>query len=256
MAVNPPIEQLIDIGERSERKLFISISGEGSPSVVLISGMGDTSEVWKKVQPRVARFTRVCSFDQPGLGQSDPGPIPATCESLTDDLRRLLMAAALPPPYILVAHSWMGLNARWHASRFPEEVAGLVLIDTVEESRYESFEAVLPAERMQRIWNSVRDPSRNPNHIDRIASMAQVRAARRELEIPVIVLTRAPTPTAVPPTEDDLIDQVEISIQSNLLALSTHSLQRFSKYPDHSIPSREPRLVVDAVRELVEQIRS
>lgn len=166
------------------RRLSGLLSGEGQVTVVLEAGLGGTIEDWARVQPEVAKFARVFSYDRAGLGQSEKAPTPRTCEDFTADLRGLLQAAGLKPPYILVAHSWSGLNARWHASRYPQEIAGMILVDAAHEDRYEHFEKVLPAERIQRMWDFVRDPSRNDEGIDRVASMEQVRQSRGLFHFP------------------------------------------------------------------------
>jgi pimeloyl-ACP methyl ester carboxylesterase len=122
------------------RHLYGYLSGEGEPTVILDAGLGGTSEDWSKIQPEVAKFSKVISYDRAGLGHSDKASIPRTCEDIISDLRNLLMAADLPSPYILVAHSWSGINARWYANQYPEEIAGMILIDAVHENKYEQFE--------------------------------------------------------------------------------------------------------------------
>ena len=159
---------LVDIGGRS---LYLQCSGEGSPTVILESGLDGRGDVWSRdnlrpagertmVQPGVARFTRVCAYDRPGtLGEvnpdldpggpefypsrSDPVPQPRTTRDLMDDLHSLLGAADIPGPYVLAAHSAGGLVARLYASTYPDEVAGMVLIDTTNENVWRDFETVL-----------------------------------------------------------------------------------------------------------------
>lgn len=122
------IDALID-----GRHLYGYQSGEGEPVVILDAGLGDHTQVWQNIRPEVARFTKVLSYDRGGIGQSDKAPIPRTCKGMVEDLRQLLQAADLRPPYILVAHSWSGINARWYASHYPHELAGMVLLDPVHD---------------------------------------------------------------------------------------------------------------------------
>lgn len=124
----PPLGQRIEVGGR---RLHLCSTGEGSPTVVLDSGLPGTCLSWWHVQPEVAKFARVVSYDRAGLGWSDPGPEPRTTERIVAELRELLAAANLPGPYVLVGHSFSGFTARLFAARYPDEVAGLVLVDPI-----------------------------------------------------------------------------------------------------------------------------
>ena len=114
--------------------LHLTSGGEGGPTVVLDAGLGQGGLVWGAVQPEVAKFARVVAYDRSGYAWSDPGPVPRSAGVLAEELRDLLGNAGLPGPYVLVAHSMSGLTARLFADRYPEEVAGIVLLDTVHES--------------------------------------------------------------------------------------------------------------------------
>ena len=125
-------------------KLNIDCTGQGSPTVVLDSGMGVPAMGWMKVQPEVAKFTRVCSYDRAGYGWSDPGPEPRTSLQIVKDLKALLDAAGERPPYILVGHSFGGYNVRVFASQYRDLVAGVVLVDASHEDEEDRINAVLP----------------------------------------------------------------------------------------------------------------
>jgi pimeloyl-ACP methyl ester carboxylesterase len=115
------------------RRLNLQIMGEGGPTVVLAAGFLGVTLDWGRVQPFAARFARTVSFDTAGLGFSDPGPLPRTTDAIVDDLRAGLRAAGFEPPYVLVGHSAGGLRLRRYAERFPEDAAGLVLVDSVTD---------------------------------------------------------------------------------------------------------------------------
>src|SRR5947209_11783037 len=132
----PPPGKLVDIGGY---RLHIHCTGTGSPTVILDAGLGETSLDWSKVQPGVARFTRVCSYDRAGYGWSESGPGPRTSQQIVKELHLLLVHAQISGPYILVGHSLGGLNMRLYAYRYPGEVAGMVLLDATSEHQFAPF---------------------------------------------------------------------------------------------------------------------
>jgi pimeloyl-ACP methyl ester carboxylesterase len=126
----PPHGKLVDVGGY---RLHLDCAGRGGPTTVLIAGAGDFSFDWSLVQPGAARFGRVCSYDRAGLAWSDLGPVPRTMRQDAYELHTLLERAGVKPPYVLVGHSIGGLIARVYASRYPREVAGMVLVDSTTE---------------------------------------------------------------------------------------------------------------------------
>lgn len=130
---NPPADsvyarpgRLVDAGGF---RLNLYCMGSGSPTVVFDSGWGDWAPAWSKVQPRVAEWTSVCSYDRAGTGFSDPGPMPRTCERIAKELHTALHRAGFAGPYILVGSAFGGDNVRTFADLYMNEVAGLVLDD-------------------------------------------------------------------------------------------------------------------------------
>lgn len=115
------------------RRLNLYCLGKGSPTVVFESGLDDETAVWALVQPVIATRTQACSYDRAGLGFSDPGERVGTSANVVDDLYRLLAAAAIKPPYVLVGHSFGGMNVRLYADLHPADVAGMVLVDPSDE---------------------------------------------------------------------------------------------------------------------------
>jgi pimeloyl-ACP methyl ester carboxylesterase len=110
-------------------RLHIHCMGEGSPAVVLDAASDGFSADWAWVQGEVARGTRVCAYDRAGMGWSEPGPEPRDAQQVVEELRRLLELAAVPGPYVLAGHSVGGIYALHFTARYPDEVAGLVLVD-------------------------------------------------------------------------------------------------------------------------------
>ncbi|MEP0873541.1 alpha/beta hydrolase [Trichocoleus desertorum AS-A10] len=117
------------------------VMGEGLPTVILDSGAGGTHIDWQLVQPEVAKFTRVLTYDRAGYGWSDFSSEPRTAEQIVRELRQLLREIEIEPPYVLVGMSLGGLFSRLFAYHYPEEVAGMVLVDVAHERMYEETPA-------------------------------------------------------------------------------------------------------------------
>ncbi|UNK16960.1 alpha/beta hydrolase [Paenibacillus sp. N3/727] len=128
-----PTGQIVHIGSN---KLHVNVSGQGSPTVILEAGMGAFSLDWCLVQPEISKFATVISYDRAGFGWSSATHKKSTCKDYVDDLRQALSALNLKPPYVLVGHSYGGLIMRLFAAEYPEEVAGLVLVDSTHENRF------------------------------------------------------------------------------------------------------------------------
>jgi pimeloyl-ACP methyl ester carboxylesterase len=126
----PPPGQMVDVGGY---RLHLQCVGAGSPTVVLDAGLGGTSLDWALVQPVIGQTTRVCAFDRAGMGWSEGGPAPRTPEQNARELHTLLANAGIEGPYVLVGHSLAGKNVRLFAAMYPDQVAGMVLIDARSE---------------------------------------------------------------------------------------------------------------------------
>jgi len=128
----PEEGRLVDIGGY---RLNINCAGQGSPTVILDTGLGVPAIVWNLAQPDISKFTRVCSYDRAGYGWSDPGPMPRTSAQIVKELHTLLHNAGEKPPFVLVGHSFGGFNVRVYNGQYPDEVAGMVLVDASHEDQ-------------------------------------------------------------------------------------------------------------------------
>ena len=114
-------------------KLNIYCTGRGNPTVILESGLEVLAIGWRLVQPEIAKFTRVCSYDRAGYGWSDPGPMPRTSTQIARELHTLLQRGGERPPFVLVGHSFGGTDVRIYNGLYPTEVAGMVLAEVGHE---------------------------------------------------------------------------------------------------------------------------
>lgn len=136
------------------RKLNLYCIGTGSPTVVFEAGQGVPIAVWGYVQPEVAKTVRACSYDRAGIGFSDGTDRASTSANIADDLHRLLVAADIKPPYVLVAHSYGGMPARVFADTYPAEVVGMVLVEPSVEQQADSFRKLDLKHRTVEQWRA------------------------------------------------------------------------------------------------------
>jgi pimeloyl-ACP methyl ester carboxylesterase len=123
----PPPGEMVDVGGYS---LHINCTGQGSPTVILDAGSGLFSAQWVRVQREVSGTTRVCAYDRAGMGWSEMGPDPRDAKQITSELHTLLSKAGIEGPYVLVGHSFGGMYMQTYANRYPDEVAGVALVDS------------------------------------------------------------------------------------------------------------------------------
>lgn len=283
---NPMPGQRVDIGGL---KMHIDCNGEGGPTVILDSGLGDTYISWRKVQPQIAKFVRVCSYDRAGLGYSDSSSRPRTSKDIAEELHALLQATAIAPPYILVGHSMGGFDVRLYASLYRNEVAGMVLVDashpeqekrlppelkTLEGSwmrEAEFMEYTMPFGIPRLLGLCDDDPVARAAECNRhtaregVAEMrafaesaAQTAATAPLGDMPLAVLSHDPEkPSADLPADlAKSTNEAWEKMQEELAHLSTHGTRTIARNSAHYIQLDRPDVVVDAIRNIVEQARA
>lgn len=290
----PAPGRLIDI---DGVRLHLHCSGQGSPVVILEAGTGPAASMaWTEVQPSVAEFTQVCSYDRAGLMWSDRGNAPRDGKQIAADLHALLSAAAVPPPYVLVGHSIGGVYTRVFVDRFPDEVAGLVFVDASHPDQWQRF----PPELVQRARVPARArligpllaqtgvlrvkggvPLRQlppdvastvnaymPRSVPALlaeseaqdASMWQAREADALDSLPLVVLTAGRDPDVFPPGVTSALRArfrpLWIELQEELATLSTNADHRVIENSGHFIQFDAPEAVTKAVTDVVTAVRT
>lgn len=139
-ATYPPLGELVDVDGRQMHLYCIGASNStelvtNMPTVVLESGLGDMLLNWNKVQAEAAKFVRVCAYDRAGFGWSEPADAPIHSPQVADTLHTLLKKAGETGPYLLVGHSVGGIHVRTFAHQYPDEVAGIVLVDSSHDNQ-------------------------------------------------------------------------------------------------------------------------
>jgi pimeloyl-ACP methyl ester carboxylesterase len=282
--IHPPPGKLINI---DGCQIHVQATGHGGPSVVLESGLGGMSSAWGWIQPEMAKFSRVVSYDRGGLGWSGPDIAPKTATLTARRLRSVLLHSEVPPPYVLVGHSMGGLFIRVFAALYPNEIAGIVLLDAVHPDQhlrsvaisthmrtgFRFLEAVplltrLGFVRLAGIFNVWAEglPTRQAAEAKSFLSTfqhlkttrdeslaweticAEVRSTNGLADIPLAVVTAA---KGVLPGHPEL--------QRELTALSSDSVHFTVKGADHVtlVTRREyAMVVVEAIRHVVERAKS
>ena len=271
--------KLIDVGGY---RLHINCTGTGSPTVILDAGLGGRSLDWSLVQPGVATFTRVCSYDRAGYGWSDSGPKPRTSGRIVAELHTLLVKAGIPGPYILVGQSFGGLNVRLYAYTYPQEVAGMVLVDASHEDAFVRFptlqQDLLDGQKQLSMCSGLAPfgvirlfgfldkfilpyPSTVQPQVKALfyqthfcgtwydegaawdESTTQVHAARTQHSLGQLPL--------VVITRGEQVDAAWQTLQKDLASLSPNSTHIIATHSGHDIMFERPDLVIAAIRQVV-----
>jgi pimeloyl-ACP methyl ester carboxylesterase len=254
--------------------LHLWCAGSGEATVILDAGLGGTSAGWGYVQPEVARFTHVCSYDRAGMGYSEPGPSPRTARRLASELAALVDRGRLAGPLVLVGASSGGFNVRVFASDYTDRVAGLVLVDATHEDQAHEipglarFAPLLSStgilrllgfslgHRVETLAPSVQPFARatrfRTTGYDAAAaeimaireSAAEVRSSRKKLAVPVVVVTGARG-----------LDATWRDLQRDQATLSDRGCQVIAEQSGHVVSIDQPEVVVDAIRAIVNVVK-
>jgi len=273
------------------RRVYVSCQGQGSPTVILEAGFGATSQAWSRVQPALARHTRVCAYDRAGYGQSDPGPMPRDGAAIAKDLDEALTAAKIAGPFVMVGHSAGGLYVRLFADRRPTDVVGMVLVDSSVDHQDRQLAMFGPnagslgpnivaaqlcldlAEGRRAEAHDGRT-ARCYDHEGKLSPASLWRAELSELQtlwgatsdelvagrtfydsMPLIVLTAADTYKSVPEPARQAVEARWSQLHQAIAALSVRGVHRIVAGSSHLMMIDRPDAVIDAVDQVIEQAR-
>ena len=260
---DPPPGQMVDVGGY---RLHINCLGNGSPTVVIDIGWGDSSTTWDVVQSEVAKTTRICTYDRAGLGWSEASPQPRMAREFAKELHTLLANAHENGPFVLAGHSMGGYTVLVYAHDYPTEVAGLVLMDaqklptTVSAPPPQtpkpggvSLPSLMARVGLVRLLGgafgaSSVTPRSVQTVLDEAQGMAeggtQAKAVTTLGDLPLIVLSRG---------KDQSADWT--ASQAGFLTLLSESQQLFADKSGHLIQVEQPEAAVDAIVKMVTLIR-
>jgi pimeloyl-ACP methyl ester carboxylesterase len=276
-----PPGKLVDIGGY---RLHLNCMGSGGPTVVLEHGHQGSYFDWSLVQPEIARFTRVCYYDRAGYGWSDPSPRPRIPSVMSGELHSLLQATGEKPPYVLVSHSYGSVNAEMFAHKYPNEVAGLVLVEGVHTYSSPEFRLTdrLQLRAMQflipfglprwRKWCGGTGPQELRGERQAITcrvslyeafyreraafpeSLAELRGITDLGSVPLMVIARDPKLAGEHSHDDHSHDDPGWEqIQQQKLELSKNSELIVATGSGHDVPQVRPDLIIAAAKKLLNQ---
>ena len=242
-----------------EYQIHIKETGKGKPAVIIEAGLGSGYDVYNALQTAISPLTKVVSYDRPGLGESGKSPNPRTLPNYVNELRLLLQKENINAPYILVGHSLGGLIMRYYAYKYPNEVAGIVLIDCIPEGWLNYLMSTHSKEEIDKL-NRVIDPELN--HSEGVVkeewqefknNCELIKGIQLLKHIPIRVITAiqyGEDQKALGYHPEDM--QIWAQMQANFMSTSTNAKQIITDKSGHSVQLTEPELIIDAIKELVE----
>jgi pimeloyl-ACP methyl ester carboxylesterase len=231
--------------------MYLDCQGTGGPTVIFESGLGVSSFTWFEIQRQAREFRRVCRYDRAGLGQSpEPGPMPRTSAQIVEELHTLLTEAEIEGPYILVGASFGGMTSLLYASEYPDDIVGIVLVDSTHPDLDVRIEELLTPEQAQERRDELAMNAEGIRFEDILTSDDQVREAEVP-DVPMVVLRHG-----VPfrfsegwPAEE--IEALWVELTNDLASLVSNSVVIVAEESGHRIAESEPELVIEAIELVV-----
>ncbi len=270
---SPFSDQMIDIGSHH---LQIHLEGKGAPAVVIDAGISDQLDKLGPLQRRLAEATLVVTYNRAGYGQSEPGPVPRHSGREAEELKALLEKASIPGPYVLVGHSLGALNVQVFASKYPDDVTGMVLLDPppfsfILREEYKDLGAM--AERMTAEWQSIADSgaqSEDAQERARAAFFRMIASEHREMfgetarlvsaistfgDIPLVVMAAGKSNPAFG-EEAEGFQKFWITQSRKLAAKSSNSKFILAEKATHYLYLDVPDLVAENILSVVREVRA
>lgn len=236
---------MIDIGVYS---LNVTCYGKGTPTVIFESGLGNDNGVWTLVQPEISKNTRTFSYDRAGLGNSDAGDLPRTSLDQVHELHTVLNKAKVNAPYIIVAHSIGGYNARLFAGTYPKEVSGIIFVDCSHENQFEDMVKRSPSKEIEIAKSKLIGEEQTFDEL--LISANQVKEIRKKdalRNISIVVLTSGHTGEK----SSIITEETWLNYQNDLVSLSDYSKHIIIEDSSHYIQKDKRQVVIDEIKGII-----
>ncbi len=267
-----PPGRFINIGFQT---MYVDCLGENKPTIIVDVGIAASSASWYKIAKELSKNTRICLYDRAGYGWSDSGRGERTTATIVHELKLLVKRAEIPGPYILVGHSFGGFTARYFAAKFPEDVAGLVLVDSSHPEQIYRLSALdnqgkkplitgrdanAPADfsEFERKWYFL-----NSSRKATFAQMAELKYFKQSAyqvkhsgllkDIPIAVLSRGIA--QLPELNGVSLENEWLDMQKDLLNLSKNSWHSIILNSGHNIYEEAPAKIIENILEVIEKSR-
>ena len=222
------------------------------PVVLLESGAGQGLNDWQAVQTLVAAFARVCSYDRPGTGDSQPYPVGFRAADHASFVRAMLQAAGEPPPYVMVGHSLGGIITSVYAMAFPADIRGMVLVDSSHEDQQQRMLPITGPPPPKKIPANPPPgvPPPPPPGLRFEDFAAELRRTPFRGDVPLVVLTATRPPLNKDPAEIAL-QPLWLELQRDLASRSPRSAHVLLPNSGHLVPRDDPQAIADAIRKVM-----
>ena len=265
-----PPGRFINIGFQT---MYVDCLGENKPTILVDVGIAESSASWYKIAKELSKNTRICLYDRAGYGWSDSGRGERTTATIVHELKLLVKRAEIPGPYIMVGHSFGGFTARYFAAKFPEDVAGLELVDSSHPEQIYRLSALdnqgkkplitgrdasAPADfsEFERKWYFL-----NSSRKATFAQMAELKYFKQSAyqvkhsgplkDIPIAVLSRGIA--QLPELNGVSLENEWLDMQKDLLNLSKNSWHSIIVNSGHNIHEEAPAKIIENILEVIEK---
>jgi len=298
-----PIGRMVDVGGYKLHMIEMGQNHEG-PVVIMEAGGGACSLDWQLVQPEISKFARVITYDRAGYAWSNVSPLERTSENMVEELRTMLNNVGVQGPYILVGHSFGGLNVQLFAAKYPNEVAGVILVDANSEDGWEKFQKgamnaalaqigmiitylgiprlvqnipsikILADKNIQKYdakiqevyWSQKLGVKHAAINIQECACLEQnsnqLKQAGTSLGNKPLIVISASKPLLGEELKvlfaPEVMEKANLGwreVQAGLPSKSSHSKHIIAEDCGHQVPYEQPEIIVEAVREMYEELR-
>ena len=241
-------ERMVDVGGRS---LHLTCVGSGAPTIILENGLDGEESTWNDVVPPLRKRSRVCTYSRANIPPSDPRPGTHTAADSAADLDAMLRAAGEKGPYVIVGFSFGGLITQVYAAQHPDQVAGLVLVESNHPDEADQFNRHLTPDQIEEDQTEV---NANTERLDVFASFKEAQKSGDLPQVPLVVVTGTKSAGWPPGWDPKVFDRLRAMQQKDLAASVPGGKQVIAEESGHVVPHDRPEIVVSAISTVLDAL--